>query len=229
MGILVHDINNLMTPMELLISFQETLINLMRIPQTEQNEKKAREIVEIIFNTLEKCKKDILTLVKMSLNQIQKVKFEHIKVKSKILPLLHEIIQELQCHPHLQGKHIEVRAEGEISDVLCNVLDIRRVLQNLLINAGYATEEYGKIDLVVKADKETLIINVIDRGAGISSEIIPYLLKMPISTKKDGNGLGLLSCKDIIEEGHNGKFWYESSPGKGTTFSFTLPLSPEIS
>ena len=49
-----------------------------------------------------------------------------------------------------------------------------------------------------------------DRGAGIPDEVKPYLFKEVLTTKDDGNGLGLLSCKSIVKEHHNGKLWYET-------------------
>ncbi|MDP7557153.1 MAG: ATP-binding protein [Nitrospinaceae bacterium] len=55
-------------------------------------------------------------------------------------------------------------------------------------------------------------------------EIQPYLFKEVMTTKKDGNGLGLLSCKNIIEDNHQGKFWFESKTGEGTSFFFSFPI-----
>jgi len=72
-------------------------------------------------------------------------------------------------------------------------------------------------------DNGFLKVSVIDKGAGIPEDVQGYLFKDTLTTKKDGNGLGLLSCKSIIEENHQGKLWFETESGKGTTFHFTLP------
>jgi signal transduction histidine kinase len=47
-------------------------------------------------------------------------------------------------------------------------------------------------------------------------------LKETYTTKPDGNGFGLMSCKEIIEDLHQGKIFFESEEGKGTTFHFTI-------
>jgi len=52
-------------------------------------------------------------------------------------------------------------------------------------------------------------------------------LKESLTTKEDGNGLGLLSCKHIIENLHQGRFWYDTETGKGTSFRFSLPLKAD--
>ena len=67
------------------------------------------------------------------------------------------------------------------------------------------------------------MVSVTDKGCGIPEEVQGYLFKDSLTTKSDGNGLGLLSCKGIIEENHQGKLWFETEVGKGTTFHFTLP------
>jgi signal transduction histidine kinase len=113
---------------------------------------------------------------------------------------------------------------GKIPEGYFNYMDIKRVLQNLLINAGYVTNENGIIEVLVKRYKDNIIVSVIDEGCGISEEIRPFLLKHPITTKKEGNGLGLLSCKQIIENHHNGKFWFDSKKDKGTAFHFMIPI-----
>jgi signal transduction histidine kinase len=69
-------------------------------------------------------------------------------------------------------------------------------------------------------------VEVKDHGGGIPDEIRPLLFKETLTTKKDGNGLGLLSCKSVIEESHQGRLWYESEVGRGTVFHFTIPLNP---
>ena len=61
-----------------------------------------------------------------------------------------------------------------------------------------------------------------DYGCGIPEEVQGYLFKDSLTTKSDGNNLGLLSCKGIIKENHQGKLWFETELGKGTTFDFTI-------
>ena len=66
-------------------------------------------------------------------------------------------------------------------------------------------------------------VSVIDSGKGIPEKIKPLLLNERYTSKEDGNGFGLLSCREVIEKHHDGKFWFESEEGKGTAFHFSLP------
>ena len=103
-----------------------------------------------------------------------------------------------------------------------NYLDIKRVLQNLIINAGYVTKSEGKIEINVKELNDTTLISIKDYGCGIPEEIKSVLLKENYTSKPDGNGFGLMSCKEIIEDYHHEKIYFESEAGKGTEFHFTI-------
>ncbi len=67
-----------------------------------------------------------------------------------------------------------------------------------------------------------------DTGPGIDLEILPRLFtKFASKSEIGGTGLGLYISKSIIDA-HGGKIWYDNNIGKGTTFSFTLPLANAI-
>ena len=123
----------------------------------------------------------------------------------------------------MHNKTISILPEGDSLDEVFYPLEIQRILQNLIINAGYVTESGGQMDVRVTQNNGLLKVSVINKGCGIPEDVQGYLFKDTLTTKKDGNGLGLLSCKGIIEENHQGKLWFETEVGKGTTFHFTLP------
>jgi signal transduction histidine kinase len=120
----------------------------------------------------------------------------------------------------------------EISDSLPSVeIDatrISQVLDNLLSNAHkYAAG--SKVIIRAKNHGDKIRLEVIDFGAGINSEHIPYLFerfyRVPGSTSTvRGTGLGLYICRKIIEA-HGGEIGVESKPGHGSTFYFTLPIA----
>jgi signal transduction histidine kinase len=72
---------------------------------------------------------------------------------------------------------------------------------------------------------------VTDTGTGIRSEEIPHVFERftqggdTLTGKPQGTGLGLAICTEIIEQ-HGGHVWVRSEPGKGSTFSFALPVEP---
>jgi signal transduction histidine kinase len=107
---------------------------------------------------------------------------------------------------------------------------IAQVIMNLLDNSIKFSED-GVINVTatIDADANSLMVSVKDSGSGISPEIIPRLFSKFITTSEKGTGLGLYISKKIIEA-HDGRIWAENNQdGKGTTFTFTLPLLPPSS
>ncbi len=112
---------------------------------------------------------------------------------------------------------------------------IQRVLINLLTNARQAIGESGTIKIRLSYDHEhrQVVLMVRDSGNGIPPESLPRIFEPFYSTKqgpdasgKGGTGLGLSSCREIVEE-HQGKIRVESSLGKGTAFYIRLPADPD--
>jgi signal transduction histidine kinase/CheY-like chemotaxis protein len=120
----------------------------------------------------------------------------------------------------------------DISPDLPNIYGDRdrlvQVVINLISNAVKFTKE-GTITCQARAGAGEIIVSVIDQGIGIAMEdqaLVFEKFKQVGSTqtnKPKGTGLGLSICKEIIEV-HGGRIWVESEPGKGSTFSFSLPV-----
>lgn len=100
---------------------------------------------------------------------------------------------------------------------------------NLLSNAVKFTAKNGTITINVKLVEQYVQIGVSDTGIGIKSEDIDKLFKpffqldSSYSRRYEGTGLGLVLTKHLVEL-HGGKIWVESDYGKGSTFTFTLPV-----
>jgi light-regulated signal transduction histidine kinase (bacteriophytochrome) len=103
-----------------------------------------------------------------------------------------------------------------------------RVFQNLLDNAmKFIGGESPRINISAKTIEDKVQISIADNGIGIDkiySERV-FTIFQRLHTKADypGTGIGLAICKRTIER-HGGKIWFESEPGKGTTFCFTLNI-----
>lgn len=97
------------------------------------------------------------------------------------------------------------------------------VIENLLKNALDAMEGKGNIDVKLKEEETTIIIDVMDNGKGISKQNIQKVFKPGFTTKKRGWGLGLTLTQRIVEQYHKGQIFVKNSvPGKGTTFRIVL-------
>jgi signal transduction histidine kinase len=101
---------------------------------------------------------------------------------------------------------------------------IERVIENLMINALEAMPEGGKLKVHSQTENESAVISVADTGKGMSEEFVSERLFRPFATtKKKGIGLGLYSCRDIIEQ-HGGRIDVSSQVGAGTEFRVIIPL-----
>jgi signal transduction histidine kinase len=110
---------------------------------------------------------------------------------------------------------------------------INTVIRNLISNAIKFTPEGGRITTRVVPAEHEVIVAIEDTGVGMEKTVIEKLFRIDtkLTTKgtadEKGTGLGLILCKDFVEK-NSGKIWVESEPGKGTTFSFSLPYNPNL-
>ncbi|WP_179367972.1 ATP-binding protein [Candidatus Nitrosotenuis sp. DW1] len=116
------------------------------------------------------------------------------------------------------------------SVVFCDPEKMEIVFVNLLINAIQAIEDRaGTIDVEIHDDpvnNNFAIIKVIDSGFGIPQDGLQKIFEPLFTTKQSGTGLGLSSCKNIIEH-HGGTIIVSSVVGKGTTFTLRIPKFSE--
>lgn len=144
------------------------------------------------------------------------------------------LIGSVTKHLKPQFSEKKVSLELEISDSLPPVNAdqdrLSQVLINLLGNALQYTPEEGKVSLSVHRDEDSIIVRITDTGIGIPPEHLPHLFTRFYRVDKSrsraggGSGIGLTIAKSIVES-HGGRIWVESGgPGKGSTFTFTLPV-----
>ncbi|MFC1592832.1 sensor histidine kinase, partial [Candidatus Omnitrophota bacterium] len=118
-------------------------------------------------------------------------------------------------------------------NVVVEKSQIERVFVNLIGNAIKFTPEKGRITLTTKPAENFIQVNINDSGIGMPKEAQEsifdefYRIENPINDKVKGTGLGLSLVKNIIEA-HKGLIWVESQIGKGSTFSFLLPIMENI-
>lgn len=104
-----------------------------------------------------------------------------------------------------------------------------QVVINLISNAVKFTPD-GSIKVALRRDGDDLTVSVTDSGIGIAPADQPKVFEKfkqvgdTLTDKPKGTGLGLPICKEIVEY-HGGRIWVESEPGKGSTFSFALPVA----
>ena len=116
-------------------------------------------------------------------------------------------------------KNIEIEYVENSLDINCDPHQMNTVLVNLVLNSIQAMEGTGKIKISTKNEASHVVINIEDSGPGIPEEIGVSIFDPLVTTKQEGTGLGLASCRRIIEQ-HGGSLTYKNNP---TTFSIKIP------
>lgn len=129
--------------------------------------------------------------------------------------------------PLVEEKGIQLDLQLELNPprVLADKERVEQTISNLIGNAIRFTPSGGRIVVRTRSTRDELIVSVTDNGTGISAEQLPKVFDrywQSARTDREGAGLGLAIAKGIVE-GHGGRIWIESTPGEGTTASFTLP------
>jgi signal transduction histidine kinase/CheY-like chemotaxis protein len=136
--------------------------------------------------------------------------------------------------PLLVGKHLalHISIPDDLPEVYCDRTRIEQVILNLMSNAARYTET-GGISVAVARQNQHVLVSVKDTGPGIPPEDVERIFEpfcqgtSDLWRDKGGSGLGLSISKQFVEL-HGGRMWVESELGKGTTFSFDLPISAPI-
>jgi signal transduction histidine kinase len=132
---------------------------------------------------------------------------------------------------NLHSKIIEREAIVEYNNceisLFVSRLHLLQLFQNLVGNALKFTSDTPKISINCVYKKEVVVLSVKDNGIGIKQEhgdkIFKLFQRLSRAPQYEGTGIGLTICKNIVEK-HNGKIWFESQEGQGTTFFIQLPI-----
>ncbi|HSW05476.1 sensor histidine kinase [Aquabacterium sp.] len=117
--------------------------------------------------------------------------------------------------------------KGELPTVLGDSTQLLQLFQNLVGNAiKFRGDAAPRVHVAAQASEEGWLFSVSDNGIGIAPAYFEHIFVLfkRLHGRKDyaGTGIGLALCKSIVE-GHGGRIWVESSPGRGSIFRFTLP------
>lgn len=141
-----------------------------------------------------------------------------------------ECVEQLRGRAELKDIAVGVQAAAETVPVMASREFIDQVLINLIDNAVKYSPPGSRVEVRIRGGEQEVRVEVADNGIGIPPEDLDrvferfYRVAKDRSRKVEGTGLGLAIAKNIIAA-HKGRIWVESEPGKGSTFSFTLPAA----
>ncbi|MEE9234305.1 MAG: response regulator, partial [Candidatus Acidoferrales bacterium] len=216
--------HELRTPMNAIIGFSELLAEETGGPLN----KKQKSFVAHVRNGashLLSLINDVLDLSKIEVGRLE-LHLEEFSL-AQAVPEVLSLIKPLAMQKQIQ---VEEQVESELW-VVADRVRLKQILYNLLSNAVKFTPEKGQIKVEASAQGPLACIAVSDTGVGIAPEdqaaVFTEFQQVGDTTKqKEGTGLGLAITKKLVEK-HGGRIWLESEVGKGSRFSFTLPL-PQV-
>ncbi|MGQ9682087.1 MAG: PAS domain S-box protein [Anaerolineae bacterium] len=129
----------------------------------------------------------------------------------------------------LQTARITIEMPADLAPVFADPLRLERILTNLWSNALKYSAPGTPVTVTAAPRDAEVVTSVMDRGRGIPPEDLPHLFKRYFRTERakeagEGLGLGLYITRRLVEA-HGGRIWAESEVGRGSTFSFSLPVA----
>jgi PAS domain S-box-containing protein len=174
---------------------------------------------------------DRLTQLVDDLLEVSRTEIGRLKIvvsPQNISSLVLEILSELR--PSAAAKNVTLRYAplADAPPVLADPAKLKEILANLVSNAIKYNVDGGRVDVSHALQGDMIVTHVADTGIGIAEEEKPKVFGKFWRSEdhavraQAGTGLGLFIVKELVER-MRGKVWFASKPGKGTTFSFSLP------
>jgi len=207
-----HEIKNPLTPMKLSVQHLQRTWNDHAPDMDLKMERLTKTIIEQI-DTLSNIATEFSNFAKMPKANLEKINIKELIVNTIAL--------------FYDSENLEITFESAVDSeafVFADKEQILRVFNNLIKNANQAIPEdrKGKIMVALKKEKMQCLISVSDNGNGIDEEVLDKIFVPNFTTKTGGMGLGLAMVKNIVETA-NGRIWFETKAGFGTTFFVSLP------
>jgi len=218
--------HELRTPLNAIIGFSEVLMEKMF---GEVNEKQLDYLNDIHASGrhLLSLINDILDLSKIEAGRME-LDLSDVNVPDTLSSAMTLVRERAQNH----GINLGLEVGPDVGVIRADERKVKQVVLNLLSNAVKFTPDGGKVAMRAMLDTDHVEIAVQDTGIGIAPEDHDAVFEefkqvgRDYTKKAEGTGLGLALTKRIVEL-HGGRIWLESTPGKGSTFAFTLPLNQE--
>ncbi|MGD8372055.1 MAG: ATP-binding protein [Syntrophobacterales bacterium] len=217
--------HELRTPLNAILGYTELILDKIygNVPEQiqevlERVEQNGRHLLSLI--------NDVLDLSKIEAGQLTLSLADY-----SMKEVIHTVVTAVESLAAEKNLELKVSVSPEVDYGKGDQQRISQVLMNLVGNAIKFTEA-GEVEVDATASNDTFVVSVSDTGPGLSEgdqeRIFEEFHQVDASSTrtKGGTGLGLAIAKRIVEM-HGGRIWVESTSGKGSTFSFTIPVRVE--
>jgi PAS domain S-box-containing protein len=216
--------HELRTPLNAIIGFSDLLEQELFGPLTDRQKKYVQNVLL--------SGRHLLTLVNdiLDLSKVEAGRMELSRESTALATVVDAVSGVIKPLVDKAGVRVSLSLPPNLPDLYIDAVRIKQVLYNLLSNAIKFTPRGGSVELSAELQGNNLSVSCKDTGIGIRAEDMPRLfrefeqLEHPGGDKPEGTGLGLALTKRLVEL-HGGGIAVASEIGKGSTFTFTLPLS----
>jgi len=215
-GALVHEIRNPLSTMIL-------NLDLIREDIGESEEPRDRRIARKVERVRQESLRlqDLLEAF-LGIARLEKIALEPTDLNTLVEDLCDFFEPQAASHDIVLRQHLDTA----VPTMNLNPELLKQALLNLCLNAQQAMAEGGELILTTRACQDHVILEVTDTGKGIAPSELDKVFEPFFSTRKGGSGLGLPTCRRIIEA-HGGSIRVHSQVGVGTRFVLNFPLSAD--
>jgi signal transduction histidine kinase/CheY-like chemotaxis protein len=217
------------TPLNMIIGLVDLMVETPEIYDVAISPKMRQDLEVVHRNSehLSNMVNDVLDLTRLEAGRLalHRERVDLREIVGSSVETVRPLVEKKQL-----GLHVEI--PDDLPSVYCDRTRIKQVILNLVSNAARFTDQ-GTITVQVTEQDQHIHVGVADTGPGISAEDAATIFEPfcqgagDLWRDKGGSGLGLSVSKQFVQL-HGGRLWFESKPGAGTTFFFTLPISPPI-
>lgn len=222
-AVVAHEVNN---PLSGILTYAKLLRRWVGSGQAEHEKREeALQCLELIAAESRRCGdliRNLLTLSRTAPMNVQSTDL-HAVIDRCLLLVRHQL--------EFNGIELQQKRALDLPLVACDPAQIEQVLLALIMNAIDAMPRGGTLWIETRFTHHEIEIKVRDNGTGIAPEVLPQIFEPFMTTKENGRGVGLgLAISHGIVERHNGRIEVQSDPGRGATFTVTLPAqAPDVS
>lgn len=205
---IAHEIRNPMT----------TVQGFLQLTRNKAD-KLSTDIIDLMLEELNRANSIITEFLNLAKNKIS------VKKKQSLNAIIEALFPLIQAEALRSNKQLKIEL-GACPDISLDEKEIRQLILNIALNGLDAMNSNGVLTIKTYKDKETVLLQIIDEGQGISPEVLSKVGTPFFTTKETGTGLGLAICYSVAKR-HDAQIVIDTSDA-GTTFSIQFQLIPSL-
>ncbi len=222
LAVVAHDLRNPLSTIHL-----SAAAALLKLPENEMGQA-ARRAIEAIARASRRANHLIEDLLDLARSEAGKLVLDRLPEAPRAL--VADAIDMAKLAAQRASLDLQVAVPADLPDVYANRERLSRVFSNLIGNAIKFTPPGGRVTVAAETRGKEVCFSVSDTGTGIPSEDLEHVFdRFWQAGRADRRGVGLgLSIARALVESHGGRIWVESAVGRGSTFSFCIPVATQL-